>query len=87
MQVHRVHRQDRTPSLSPRALYTKNLAFNDSVDESHDMIRIFEVEFRPSEVLFQMEPQSYRVYLAEFDGEADGADSMAASDGPTEGAS
>jgi hypothetical protein len=57
------------------------------VDDTHGMIRIFEVEFRPSEVLFQMEPESYRVYLAEFDGEADGADAMAASDGPTEVAS
>ena len=64
-----------------------NPAFNDSMDETHGMIRIFEVEFRPSEVLFQMEPESYRVYLAEFDEEADGAEAMATSDGPTEEAS
>ena len=82
--LHRVHRQDRTPPPSPRALYADNPAFNDSVDETHGMIRIFEVEFRPSEVLFQMEPESYRVYLAEFDEEADGAEAMATSDGPTE---
>jgi len=67
--LHRVHRQDRTPPASPRALYDDNPDFNDSVDESHGMIRIYEVEFRPSEVLFQMEPESYRVYLAEFDSE------------------
>lgn len=79
--LHRVHRQDRTPSPSPRALYTNNLAFNDSMDETHGMIRIFEVEFRPSEVLFQMEPESYRVYLAEFDEEADGAESGMTADG------
>ena len=35
------------------------------------MLRIFEVEFRPSEVLFQMEPETYRVCLAEFDSQAD----------------
>jgi hypothetical protein len=81
--LHRVHRQDRTPPPSPRALYTDNPAFNDSMDETHGMVRIFEVEFRPSEVLFQMEPESYRVYLAEFDEEADGAEAMATSDGPT----
>lgn len=69
--LHRVHRQDRVPPASPGALYDDNQGFNDSVDETHDMIRIFDVEFRPSEVLFQMEPESYRVYLAEFDGEAD----------------
>jgi hypothetical protein len=69
--LHRVHRRDRTPPPSPRAFYNANEAFNDSVDESHGMIRIFEVEFRPSEVLYEMEPESYRVYLADFDGEAE----------------
>lgn len=67
--LHRVHRQDRTPPPLPRAMYEENTAFNDSVDEAHEMIRIFDAEFRPSEVLFQMEPETYRVYLAEFDAE------------------
>ncbi|MBI5852704.1 MAG: hypothetical protein HZB39_16955 [Planctomycetes bacterium] len=78
---------DRTPPFSRRTSYADNPAFNDSVDETHGMIRIFEVEFRPSAVLFQMEPVSYRVCLAEFDGEADGAEAMATGDGPTEVAS
>ena len=69
--LHRVHRQDRTPPVSPRPRYDDNPEFNDSVDEFHGTIRIYDVEFRPSEVLFQMEPESYRVYLAEFDGEAE----------------
>lgn len=69
--LHRVHRQDRTPPPSPRAPYDDNPEFNDSLDEAHEMIRIFDVEFRPSEVLFHMEPETYRVYLAEFDSEAD----------------
>ena len=51
---------------SPRALYGDNAPFNDSVDQAHGVIRIFDVELRPSEVLFQMEPESYRIYLAEF---------------------
>lgn len=66
--LHRVHRQDRAPLPSPRALYEDNPGFNESVDEIHGLIRVFDVEFRPSEVLFQMEPESYRVYLAEFNG-------------------
>jgi Abortive infection C-terminus len=77
--LHRVHRQDRTPPSSPRALYAANLAFNDSIDDAHDTVRIFDVEFQPSDVLFQMEPESYRVYLAEFDEGAKGEDA----DGPT----
>jgi hypothetical protein len=64
----RVHRQDRTPPPSLRALYDANTAFNDYVDDAHEMIRIFEAEFRPSEVLYQMEPETYRIYLAEFEG-------------------
>lgn len=72
--LHRVHRQDRTPAASPRALYDENPTFNASVDEAHEMVRIYDVEFRPSEVLFQMEPESYRVYLAEFDGSPESAD-------------
>jgi hypothetical protein len=81
--LHRVHRNDRTPPPFPRALYDDNPAFNESVDEAHGMIRIYEVEFRPSEVLFQMEPESYRVYLADFDAEAekDGADAAAEGSG------
>jgi hypothetical protein len=85
--LHRVHRQDRTPPPSPQAMYVDNQAFNDFVDETHGMIRIYEIEFRPSEVLFQMEPESYSVYLAEFGEEVDNAKTMAISDGPTEVAS
>lgn len=64
--LHRVHRQDRTPPTSPRAHYDANKAFNDSVDESQGPIRILETEFRASEVLFLMEPETYRIYAAEF---------------------
>lgn len=72
--LHRVHRQDRTLSASPQAVYGDHAAFNDSVDNAHGMIRIYEAEFRPSEVLFRLEPESYRVYLAEFDAEAERVD-------------
>jgi hypothetical protein len=68
--LYRVHRQDRTPSASTRMRYEDNADFNDSVDQTHEVIRIFEVEFRPSEVLFQMDPESYRIYLTEFRAEA-----------------
>jgi hypothetical protein len=76
--LHRVHRQDRTPPPSPRALYQVSPAFNDSVDDAHGMIHIYEAEFRPSEVLFQMEPETYRVYLTEFDAEAERAETAGA---------
>ena len=55
------------PNLA--AEYDQNPDFNDSVDETHGVIRVFEVEFKPSQVLFQMEPESYRIYLADFEPE------------------
>jgi hypothetical protein len=65
--IHRVHRQDRTLAPLKPSLYGDNAEFNESVDESHGVIRIFDSEFRPSEILFLVEPETYRVYLAEFD--------------------
>jgi hypothetical protein len=82
--LHRVHRQDRMLEPTPRALYVDNSAFNDSVDEAYGIIRIFEVEFRPSEVLYQMEPESYRVYLAEFDPKAETGEVSAGPSGAAE---
>ena len=82
--LYRVHRQDRTPPPSLRAMYDENLAFNAYVDDAHGTIRIFEAEFQPSDILFQMEPETYRVYLAEFDAEAEGAGAGTAPDAPEE---
>jgi hypothetical protein len=82
--LHRVHRQDRALPASPRALYDANPTFNESVDEAHGLIHIFGSEFRPSEVLFQMEPESYRIHLAEYDESTEDPESV--SRGAPEGA-
>lgn len=71
--LHRVHRQNHMSPPLTRALYDENQAFNDSIDEAHGPIRILEVEFLASEILFQMEPDTYRIYAAEFDEEAERA--------------
>ncbi|MBX3146266.1 MAG: abortive infection family protein [Gemmatimonadales bacterium] len=65
--LHRVHRQDRLPPPSARALYNENEAFNESVDGTYGPIQILEIEFRASEILFEMEPESYRIYATGFD--------------------
>ena len=70
--------------LRPPTEYDGNLAFNEYVDETHGLIKIFEVEFKPSEVLFQMEPETYRVYLTEFKSEADAEESSSGGGGKTE---
>ncbi len=64
--LYRIHRQDRSLPESTRTLYNDHPDFNDSMDDVHGMIRIYGVEFRPSEVLFQMEPETYRLFLTEF---------------------
>ena len=68
--LHRVHRQDRIPTARALA-YGDHPEFNDHVDDAHGMIRVFDSEFRPSEILFTLEPESYRVYLAEFESEGE----------------
>lgn len=64
--LHRVHCQNRTRPVSPQLAYEDNPEFNDSIDEIYERVRIFEEEFDPSRILFEMAPEPYRVYLAEF---------------------
>lgn len=66
--LYRVHSQDRTPSPASRAEFDLNDLFNDYVDGAHGEVRIFNSVFRASEVLFQLEPETYRIYLAEYAG-------------------
>ena len=68
--LYQIHQQERSVPGSSSPKYEDNSDFNDFVDESHIEVRIFDSEFRPSEIMYQMEPESYRVYLAEFRNEA-----------------
>ncbi len=63
--LHRVHRLDRVPDALRDMRYEDHQGFNELVDELHGPIRIYEALFRASEVLFRMEPESYRVYLVD----------------------
>ncbi|OGR62061.1 MAG: hypothetical protein A2X30_01370 [Elusimicrobia bacterium GWB2_63_16] len=65
--LYNIHRQDRIPQLPTVPLYDKNQEFNAYIDETSGKVSICGVEFRPSEVLFEMEPQTYRMSLAEFE--------------------
>lgn len=70
--LHRVHRADRNPPRRPAGeAFDDNSAFNDSLDESFGPFRVFEIEFRPSEVLYALEPETYRIYLADYGDTAD----------------
>ncbi len=77
--LHRVHRQDRTPPKSMGLRYEDNSDFNEYVDEAHEPVRIFKEDFEPSRILFDLAPEAYRLYLAEYSPETD-ADEQAATD-------
>jgi hypothetical protein len=63
----RVHHQDRTIPIDARHKYEDNPEFNTYVDELHESVRIFEEDFAPSRILFEIAPEPYRLYLAEYE--------------------
>ena len=44
----------------------RNEEFDRHIDEIHQVVQIFEVEFWASDVLFQMDPQAYSSYRVDF---------------------
>lgn len=64
--LNRVHQQDRLRSKEPRLVYETNADYNFWIDDQHEPVRIFEEEFEPSRILFEMAPRPYRTYLGEF---------------------
>ena len=64
--LYRTHIQDRTPISPEPSEYDQNDEFNEFVDENHEIVRIFDSEFFPSDILFQMEPNTYRIHLTSF---------------------
>lgn len=68
--LYRMHSEDRTIPVSPHAEFAASEDYNAWIDEEHP-IRIFDSDFRASEVLFQLEPETYRIYRADFVSEGD----------------
>jgi hypothetical protein len=75
--LHRLHRQERNTSPIARLEYDDNEAFNTSVDEANEQVRIFDLAYRPSEVLFAVDHEAYRDLLADYrPGDGDAADEV-----------
>ena len=51
---------------SRTSLYDTNVDFNDYVDDAHERVSVFDEDFLPSRILFELAPEPYRLYLAEF---------------------
>lgn len=76
--LYRVHRQERDTLPLARLEYEDNDDFNSYVDEVNDEVRIFDLAYRPSEVLFAIDREAYRDLLFGYGSEK--------GDGKTEGA-
>ncbi|MGA7201662.1 MAG: abortive infection family protein [Candidatus Cybelea sp.] len=68
--LYRVHREGQAQRVP--LSFEDNVTFNDYVDDVHELIEIFGLAYRPSEVLFRIDKQAYGDQLASFaDGEGD----------------
>lgn len=64
--LYRVHRQDRAPLSGAGVKYEDSVVFNDYLDEANEVVRIFDLEYRPSEVLFRVDQEAYTDMRATF---------------------
>jgi hypothetical protein len=71
--LHQAHRGE-TTAPNARLDFKDNPAFNDFVDEIHEVVRIFDLQYRPSEVLFSIDRDAYRDQLADYRPEATESD-------------
>jgi hypothetical protein len=61
----KVHKGDSFNGCSARIAYSDNSQFNSYIDENNEIVRIFGLEFSPSEVLYHTDFQAYRDNLIE----------------------
>ena len=69
--LYRVHKQERPVASRVRLAYDQNPGFNEYADLVNDPVHIFDLEYRPSEVLFSVDQEGYRDALAGFSVEGD----------------
>jgi abortive infection Abi-like protein len=77
--LHRVHRQERNSLPNIRLEYNDNESFNAYIDEANGEVRVFDLAYRSSEVLFAVDQQAYHDLLSTYDpGSSDAEDASAA---------
>ena len=65
--LHRLHRQESaTSNRNGRLEFEDSRVFNDYVDDLHEDVRIFDLTYRASEVLFAVDREAYRDKLSDF---------------------
>ena len=84
--LYRIHRDARRQTPGGRVHYEDHPDFNEEFDGVHDLVRLGELEFLPSQVLFYVDPAAYKAELNDFieragDGDSEG---LGAQDGKRE---
>ena len=70
--LYRTHRDARRQTPGERVHYEDHPDFNDAFDRAYDLIRLGELELLPSQVLFDVDLEAYKMALNEFIVERDG---------------
>ena len=65
----RAHRHYPIDGPARRLVYRELANFNDWIDEQNGIVRIFMLEYKPSEVLFGIDQEAYRDLLADYEAE------------------
>ncbi|MGP0595266.1 abortive infection family protein [Nitrospira sp. T9] len=65
--LHRIHRQQENTHPTERFEYGDNVEFNAYLDEANEEVQIFELTYRPSEVLFAVDLDAYRDLLTNYE--------------------
>jgi hypothetical protein len=65
--LHQVHNQERATLPGARLVFEDSEAFNNYVDDANQVVQIFDLEYRPSEVLFNVDFEAYRELLSSYE--------------------
>lgn len=82
----RAHRECEADVVERKLSYGDNPEFDEYIDETNPVVTIFEMEYRPSEVLFQVDIQAYRNSLADWEAVKDPAQETGQEAAPAEDA-
>ncbi|WP_213043994.1 abortive infection family protein [Nitrospira defluvii] len=82
--LHRVHRQNTVAVTPARVTYEQNQDFNEYVDFANDPIQIFHLEYKASEVLFNVDKEAYRDLLANYSSDEADQDNPVVKSEPSE---
>ncbi|HXT62566.1 MAG TPA: abortive infection family protein [Pyrinomonadaceae bacterium] len=72
--LYRIHRDAVSRTPGERVYYEDHKDFNDSFDQDNELVRIGEVEFLPSRVLFHTDREAYKGALNDYILEREGRD-------------